>query len=144
MQRSLKILIVDDNPFNLLIAKHLAENLGYTTDSALNGKIAVDMLQNSEGSYSAVLMDLQMPVMDGYEATKIIKKMMENREILEMPIIALSANDSPNDKRRCKEIGMKDHISKPLDEKRLKRVLEEITEESDSSSSSVIQFTDPK
>jgi len=144
-----KILIVDDNPFNLLVARRLAENLGYTTSCALNGKIAIEMLQNcktnSEQHYCAVLMDLQMPVMDGYEATKILREMMENEEIEEIPIIALSANDSANDKKKCKEIGMRDHISKPLDEKRLKKVLEEVIKDEDSSSSSgEIKLTIPK
>jgi len=129
----LRILLVDDNPFNLLVARHLAENLGYETNSALNGKIAVEMLQTQKEQYCAVFMDLQMPVMDGYEATKILKKMMENGEISEIPIIALSANDSPSDKMRCKEIGMIDHIAKPLDEKRLKSVLNELMRDSHSS-----------
>ena len=132
-QKKLRILIVDDNPFNLLVARHLAESLGYDTDTALNGKIAVEMLENSKEYYCAILMDLQMPVMDGYQATKILKKMMDKGEIVEMSIIALSANDSPNDKERCREIGMRDHISKPLDEKRLKKVLEEVMDDGDSS-----------
>jgi len=122
------VLVVDDNPFNLLIAKHLVEYLGYQVETALNGKLGVDLVKSltaagNKKPFEAILMDLQMPVMDGYEATKVLRKMMVEQEIEEIPIIALSANDSDDDKLRCKEVGMQEHLSKPLKEERLKRIM---------------------
>lgn len=74
------------------------------------------------------LMDLQMPVMDGYEATRVLKRMMSNEEIADIPIIALSANDSEDDKAKCREVGMKDHLSKPLKEDQFKKILGEVAD----------------
>jgi len=117
-----KILVVDDNPFNLLVARKIVENLGYTVETVLNGQKAIEEVKNVQ-VYSAILMDLQMPVMDGYEATKELRKMMVNKEITEIPIIAISANDTEDDKKRCKEAGMFDHLPKPLYEEKLRVVL---------------------
>ncbi len=71
-----------------------------------------------------------MPVMDGYEATGILREMMVKKEMEEIPIIALSANDSEDDKRKCREIGMVSHLSKPLKEDCLKEILEHIFDHS--------------
>jgi len=122
------ILIIDDNSFNLLVAKNLLEHLGYQVKTALNGKLGIDLVKSlaveNKKPFGAILMDIQMPVMDGYEATKLLKEMMAKNEIEEMPIIALSANDTEADQSRCREVGMYDHLSKPLKEEHLKKVLE--------------------
>jgi len=114
------ILIIDDNSFNPLAAKHLLESLGYQVETALNGKLGVDLIKSmsliNKRPFDVILMDLQMPVMDGYEASRVLKKMMEREEIGEVPIIALSANNSEDDNKRCNKVGMYDHLSKPLKE----------------------------
>ncbi len=111
------ILIVDDNPFNIMIAKHFVEQLNYYVESALNGQEAIEKikaLSKKSQSYKAILMDCQMPVMDGFEATKVIKEMFTKGEIQFEYIIALTANSSDADKRKCLECGMSDHLAKPL------------------------------
>jgi len=111
------ILIVDDNPFNIMIAKHFVEQLNYCVESALNGQEAIEKikaLSKKSQSYKAILMDCQMPVMDGFEATKVIKDMFTKGEIQFEYIIALTANSSDADKRKCLECGMSDHLAKPL------------------------------
>ena len=120
-----KILLVDDNPFNLLVARTILEGLKYSIVTALNGKLAIEEVIK-ETNFCLILMDIQMPVMDGYEATIELRRMMEKKEIPEIPIVALSANDSEDDKRRSKEVGMYTHLSKPLKEESLKTVLGEV------------------
>jgi len=120
-----KILLVDDNPFNLLVAKTMLEGLKYSVVTALNGKLAIEEVVK-EANFCLILMDIQMPVIDGYEATRELRRMMERKEIPEIPIVALSANDSEEDKIRSKEAGMCTHLSKPLHEESLKIVLDEI------------------
>jgi len=120
-----KILLVDDNPFNLLVVRSILERLGYEVEAALHGELALEKVKTGPNtpSFSAMLMDLQMPVMNGFEATKELKKMMENQEIPSIPIIAVSANDSTTDRKRCEEAGIFTHLSKPLDEELLRKVL---------------------
>jgi len=129
-QRRLKILLVDDNTFNLMIAKNLLENMNYIVETALNGKLAIEEVVKTKGSeslrISAILMDIQMPVMDGYAATKALRQMMKKKEIYDIPVIAVSANDSEDDKKRSREAGMYSHLSKPLYEGNLRSVLEEV------------------
>ena len=124
---SKSVLIIDDNSFNLLVAKHLIEGLGYHVETALNGKLGISLIKShlpaNQKPFDLILMDLQMPVMDGYESARILKQMMANKELAEIPIIALSANDSEDDKARCKEVGMSKHLSKPLNEGQLRRIL---------------------
>jgi len=126
------VLIIDDNPFNLLVAKHLVEGLGFLVKTALNGQLGVELVKSmspiNKRPFDVILMDLQMPVMDGYEATRVLKTMMESQEISDIPIIALSANDSEDDKARCREVGMQDHLSKPLKEDQFKKILGEVAE----------------
>jgi len=124
-----QVLLVDDSPFNIMVAKHLIESLGYQVKTALNGKIAVNMVHETaktpnEKMFRVIFMDCQMPVMNGYEATKALKKMMGLGEIPEIPIIALSANDSDDDKKRCRDVGMVDHLAKPITEADLKEMIE--------------------
>jgi len=120
------ILIVDDNPFNLLIAKHLVEDMGYKVNTVLSGIKALEEVKSAQQKsqqYCIILMDLQMPGMDGYETTRELRKMMGNKEIPEIPIIAVSANDTDDDKRKCKEVGMYEHLPKPLYELSLRKML---------------------
>jgi len=121
-----RILVVDDNPFNLMIAKKFIEILGYVAEAAMNGKEAIEKVKNcvEKGEvYQLILMDIQMPVMDGLEATAKLRDMKDNKEIPEIPVIALTANTSEEDKKRCFEHGMIDHIAKPLLIETLKETL---------------------
>ena len=93
---------------------------------AENGRIAVDMLQKSEpGYYQLVLMDVQMPEMNGYEATRQIRR-LENPALSQIPILAMTANAFEEDKQRAIQCGMNGHIAKPIDVEKLFETLEEI------------------
>lgn len=112
---SKKILLVEDNEINLEIETEILEGLGFTIETAKNGHIAVEKMKNSEpGEFGLVLMDIQMPVMDGLQATKHIRK-LDNPELANIPVIALSANAFESDKRMSIESGMNAHLTKPID-----------------------------
>lgn len=104
------ILLVEDNEINQEIARDLLEDAGLKVDTANNGAIAIDMLRLK--AYDAVLMDVQMPVMDGLTATREIRRIPQ---FLSLPIIAMTANAMPQDRVRCIEAGMSDYLSKPID-----------------------------
>ena len=100
---------------NQEIAVAILGDAGFDTEVAENGQIAVDMLQKSEpGYYKVVLMDIQMPVLNGYEATKKIRN-LENKELASIPVIAMSANAFEEDKQEALKSGMNGHIAKPID-----------------------------
>lgn len=108
-----KILIVEDNEINLEIETEILNDLGFETDSAANGQIAVETLKTaSPDEYALVLMDIQMPVMDGRSAAREIRRIDGYADI---PIIALSANAFESDKRESLEAGMDAHLTKPID-----------------------------
>ncbi len=110
-----KILLVDDNEINLEIESEILKGLGFSTDTALDGSIAIEMVRNSKpGEYGLILMDIQMPGVDGWQATKAIRK-LENPRLASIPIIALSANAFESDKRESIESGMDAHLAKPID-----------------------------
>ncbi len=110
-----RLLLVDDNAINLEIAQILLEQMGFAVDTAENGKIAVDKVAASApGHYDAVLMDIQMPVMDGYEAAHAIRN-LDDRALASIPIIAMTANAFAEDVRAAEEAGMQGHIAKPID-----------------------------
>ncbi len=110
-----RLLLAEDNELNREIATELLGDMGLVVESAENGKIVVEMLGASEpGYYSAVLMDIQMPVMDGYEAAKEIRK-LDNKALAGIPIIAMTANAFEEDKRAAFEAGMNAHVGKPFD-----------------------------
>ncbi|MGM0442873.1 MAG: response regulator [Fibrobacterota bacterium] len=111
-----RILLVEDNPVNQKVALRQLENLGYTVEAVDNGRRAVEKVRNE--SYGAVLMDIQMPDMDGLEATGIIRS-----EGYLLPVIAMTANAMAEDKERCLNAGMNDYLSKPVRPRHLRHVL---------------------
>ena len=128
-----RILLVEDNEINREIESELLEEAGFLIDTAENGRIALEMLQNAApGHYDLVLMDIQMPVMDGYEATQAIRT-LATPELSSIPIIALSANAFEEDRRMSLEKGMNDHLAKPMD---IDQILTKIRELTDTPASS--------
>ena len=111
--RTIRILVVEDIPLNQLLMKTILDDLGFERDIAENGKIAIEKLKNN--SYDIILMDLQMPEMNGFEATEYIRNTMKSK----IPIIALTADVTTVDLTKCKAIGMNDYVSKPVNEKLL-------------------------
>lgn len=110
-----KILLVEDNEINLEIETEMLQDLELIVDPAENGKIAVERVKASKpGDYLFVLMDIQMPVMDGIRATEEIRR-LDNPQLAEIPIIALSANAFESDKRLSVKTGMDAHLTKPID-----------------------------
>ncbi len=110
-----KILLVEDNEINREIETELLEKLGFVIDTAENGQIALEKMQNAApGDYDLILMDLQMPVMDGWQASAEIRS-LPDPALARIPIIALSANVLESDRRRSKECGVDVHLTKPLD-----------------------------
>ena len=107
-----KILLVEDNELNYEIAKTVLEEAGFRVDGASNGKEAVD--KASDNTYDVILMDIQMPIMDGYEATKELRR-LGNRT----PIIAMTANAFSEDRKKAKDVGMDGYIPKPIDVNKL-------------------------
>jgi PAS domain S-box-containing protein len=108
---NVKVLVVEDIALNQLLMKTLLDDFGFERDIASNGKIAIEKLQKK--SYDIILMDLQMPEMNGFEATEYIRNTMHSS----IPIIALTADVTTVDLAKCREVGMNDYISKPVDER---------------------------
>jgi PAS domain S-box-containing protein len=109
--KNIKVLVVEDIALNQLLMKTLLDEFGFEHELAANGKVAVKKLQKS--NYDIVLMDLQMPEMNGFEATEYIRTKLR----LEIPIIALTADVTTDDVKKCRSVGMNDYISKPVDER---------------------------
>lgn len=121
-----KILLVEDNEINLEIEVELLRLSGFRVDTAVNGKIAVDMVKNSRpGEYALILMDIQMPVMDGNQAAQEIRRLTDPR-LAGLPIVALSANAFDEDRKRSMKSGMNAHLSKPVNMARLTELLDEL------------------
>ncbi|MDX2249369.1 MAG: response regulator [Bacteroidia bacterium] len=108
----ISILLVEDNPINQKVAVKLLEKIGYSADIAENGVKALEALEKA--SYDLILMDIQMPVMNGLEATKIIRRNFESLGNRGPVIIALTANALPEDQYNCTQAGMDDFIAKPV------------------------------
>lgn len=124
--RTGRILLAEDNELNQEIAVAILEEAGFSVDVAENGQAAVDMLSGSEaGYYQVVLMDVQMPVMDGYEATKAIRK-LTNKRLASVPILAMTANAFEEDKQKAFKSGMNGHIAKPIDIETLLETLDQV------------------
>ena len=110
--RDLRILLVEDNEINQLMTSDYLQRAGMQVDVAADGRQALAMLQHSAVTYDLVLMDLQMPVLDGYEATRLIRQQERFRSL---PIIAMTANAMAEDRARCLASGMNDYVAKPID-----------------------------
>ena len=123
-----RILLAEDNELNQEIAMAILDEAGLTTEVAQNGQIAVDMLKASEpGYYRLILMDVQMPVMDGYAATKLIRE-LEDPGLAQIPILAMTANAFEEDRQEALKCGMNGHIAKPIDIDELMDTLDQILE----------------
>lgn len=110
-----KILLVEDNEINLEIETAILEGMGFHVDTAENGRIAVEMIKKAApDEYALVLMDIQMPVMNGRQAARAIRG-LKNNNLARIPIIALSADAFESDKRKSIESGMDAHLPKPID-----------------------------
>ncbi len=121
-----RILLAEDVEMNQELAVVLLESAGFRVDVADNGQIALDMMAKSEpGYYQAVLMDVQMPVMDGYEATRRIRN-LENHALASIPIIAMTANAFTEDREEAIKCGMNGHIAKPIDVQVLFKTLDDV------------------
>ena len=119
-----RILLTEDNELNREIATEILEELGFVIDTAEDGHIAVEKMRLAKpGDYDLVLMDIQMPVMDGYEATRRIRAL--GTEISRIPIVAMTANAFEEDRKAALDAGMNEHIAKPIDVDKLKGVLTE-------------------
>lgn len=117
-----RVLVAEDNELNWEIANELLGDLGLTLDWAENGEVCANLFRNSEpGYYDAILMDIRMPIMDGYEATDTIRAM--DRPDADIPIIAMTADAYSDDIQRCLDHGMNAHVAKPIDIDEVARIL---------------------
>ena len=121
-----KVLVVEDNELNQEIERELLEAEGFRVDTVWNGQEALERMKSAKpGEYAVILMDIQMPVMDGYEAARAIRA-LSNRSVAKVPIVAVSANAFEEDKRRSSESGMNAHIAKPVRIPELMEVIESL------------------
>ncbi|WP_420388983.1 ATP-binding protein [Marinobacter sp.] len=119
--RALNLLLVEDNQVNQVVASGMLKKLGHTVTLAENGRQALEALQQSGGAFDIVLMDCQMPVMDGYEATRNIRA---NPEWQDLPVIAVTANVMQGDRDDCLESGMNDYMTKPYNRADLESIID--------------------
>lgn len=121
-----KVLVVEDNELNQEIERELLEAEGFRVDTVWNGQEALERMKSAKpGEYAVILMDIQMPVMDGYEAARAIRA-LPDRSLARVPIVAVSANAFEEDKRRSSESGMNAHIAKPVSIPELMEVIERL------------------
>lgn len=121
-----RILLVEDNEINMEIAQELLTGQGFLVETAENGSIALETVEQSEpGYYDLILMDIQMPVMDGHEAARRIRQ-LENRQLAQIPIIALSANAFAEDYQKSMDTGMNAHFPKPIDIQELQELIQTV------------------
>lgn len=124
-----KVLLVEDNELNCEIASGILKELGFEVTEADDGTKAVEIMQNATpGDFDLILMDIQMPIMDGYAATREIRK-LKNKELASIPIVAMTANAFDEDKQAAYDAGMNGHISKPVNIKKLIKMLQELLHE---------------
>lgn len=109
----MKILLVEDDVLNIKLIEHLFSEYGMNADIALNGKLAIELLEEQE--YDLILMDIEMPDMNGHETTRYIREVLESN----VPIIALTAHALPGEREKCLKMGMNEYISKPIDASKL-------------------------
>ena len=118
-----RVLLVEDNEINREIAVMILTEVGFSVDTAENGAVGVEKVRKSD--YDAVLMDIQMPVMDGYEATRAVRALEEPQKRA-VPIVALTAKVSPEDEQKARDCGMQAHLAKPLDVDKMMQTLREV------------------
>ena len=124
--QGLHVLLTEDNELNMEIAEFVLQNEGAVVTKAWNGQKAVDIFRkNRPGEFDVILMDIMMPVMNGYEAAKMIRS-LDREDAKVIPIIAMTANAFIEDRMRAKEAGMDEHIAKPVDRKLLVKVINEL------------------
>mgnify|MGYP004628360117 FL=1 len=124
--KGLHILLAEDNELNMEIAEFVLQNEGADVTKAWNGQEAVELFRNSEpGEFDVILMDIMMPVMNGYEATKMIRS-LDREDAKKIPIIAMTANAFTEDRIRAKEAGMDEHVAKPVDVELLIKVIHKL------------------
>jgi CheY-like chemotaxis protein len=123
-REGVRILLAEDNPVNQKLAIIILQKFGFSVDAVANGLQAIEKLKTQ--TYNAVLMDIQMPEMDGLEATRLIRS--DPQITKHVPIIAMTANALKGDEEECLEAGMDDYISKPIDAKALIATLDRWTE----------------
>ena len=124
--KGLHVLLAEDNELNMEIAEFMLQNEGTVVTKAWNGQEAVDIFRKSRsGEFDVILMDIMMPVMNGYEAAKMIRS-LDREDAKVIPIIAMTANAFTEDRLRAKEAGMDEHIAKPVDGKLLVKVINEL------------------
>ena len=124
--QGLHVLLTEDNELNMEIAEFVLQNEGAVVTKAWNGQKAVDIFRkNRPGEFDVILMDIMMPVMNGYEAAKLIRS-LDREDAKVIPIIAMTANAFTEDKMRAKEAGMDEHIAKPVDGKLLVKAINEL------------------
>ena len=124
--KGLHILLAEDNELNMEIAEFVLQNEGAGVTKAWDGQEAVELFRNSEpGEFDVILMDIMMPVMNGYEATKMIRS-LDREDAKEIPIIAMTANAFTEDRIRAKEAGMDEHVAKPVDVELLIKVIHKL------------------
>ena len=121
-----KILLVEDNEINQEIAQEILGSMGFVVDTVNDGTEAVDRIKNVEaGAYELILMDIQMPIMDGYEATRQIRALEDSAKAA-VPIVAMTANAFDEDRKKAMEAGMNDHVAKPIDIENLMDTLKNV------------------
>ncbi len=124
-----RLLLTEDNELNREIAEEILTDSGFVVETAEDGTVAVEKVKNSApGYYALVLMDIQMPVMDGYEATRAIRA-LEDPKLANIPIVAMTANAFDEDRRRALESGMNDHVAKPIDVGTLLKTITKVLDE---------------
>ena len=121
-----RFLLVEDNELNMEIAEFMLQNEGAVVKKTWNGQEAVEIFEKSRpDEFDVILMDIMMPVMNGYEAAKMIRS-MDREDAKTIPIIAMTANAFTEDRIKAKEAGMDEHISKPIDMKLLVKIIHEL------------------
>ena len=128
------VLVVEDNPINLAVVDKILNKLGIRTTSATNGLIALDKVTN--GKYDLILMDCQMPRLDGYATTKAIRQREQNHHLARTPIIAMTANAMAGDREKCLDSGMDDYLAKPIKPAAIREMLESMFSDSQTFSTS--------
>jgi len=124
------ILVVDDNPFNLLVASNLVKDVGYSVKLAKGGKEAIELakaMKEQNENLKVIFMDCQMPIMDGYETTIVLLELMQKNQVQNTPVFGWTAHNSKEDVQRCFDCGMKGHVAKPTSQEELIKVLSEIS-----------------